>query len=531
MKLADAPDAVRTGLSLLLLAGLTAVAMATRPIAPIDETRYLSAAWEMWLRGDFLVPHLNGEPYDHKPPLMFWTFHAGWALSGVNDWWPRLVPALFSAGTVLLTVALGRRLWPQHPGLGGDAALVLTGALLWILFSTAVMFDVLLAFWVLAGAHGVLDAAEGRRRGFALLAAAIGLGVLTKGPVVLLHLLPLAVSAPWWNPGLRWGRWSGGVLLAVIGGAAIALAWAIPAGEAGGAAYREAIFWGQTAERMVDSFAHQRPFWWYLPLLPVMLFPWAVWPSLWRALARHVRGGPDRGTRLCLAWMLPVFIAFSSVSGKQPHYLIPLFPAFALLAARALRDRPAVGIAVPAALAGALGLALIALALRPHDGLHEDLLTSPPLWPGIALLVTALASAWAVRRTVPATLALAALSAALVATLLAALTPALGPRYDIRPMAKAIKQLQDEGGVVANAAKYHAQYQFAGRLERPLVELTGDATVPWLAANPRAWTVVYLRRAQEMRGVPARHAQVYRGGAVVLVDAPTALRLLDDRKD
>lgn len=513
-------------LGLLLLAALAAAALVARPLTPVDETRYVSAAWEMWLRGDFLVPYKNGAPYDHKPPFMFWMFHAGWALFGVNDWWPRLVLPLFSAGGLLLTVALGRRLWPQQPGLGGEAALVLMGTLLWILFSTAVMFDVMLAFWVLVGVHGILSAAEGRRRGFALLAVAIGLGVLTKGPVILLNLLPLAVLAPWWNPGLKWARWFGGVALAVLGGAAIALAWAIPAGEAGGEAYRNAIFWGQTADRMVESFAHRRPFWWYVPLLPLLLFPWFVWPSLWRALARHVRNGLDRGTRVCLAWMLPVFVAFSFISGKQPHYLVPLFPAFALLAVRVLRDRPATGIALPAALAAALGLALVGVAAGVFGDLHEDLVALPPLWPGLALLGVALGAGWAVRRGAPATLGLALLGAALVAALLGTVMHALGPRYDIKPMAAAIKQVQDEGKTVANAAKYHAQYQFLGRLEHPLVELTGNALAPWLAAHPDAWVVVYLRHPDEAQGVPARHAQVYRGGAVVLVDASTATSLL-----
>src|SRR4030065_891692 len=160
MILMQNPDSSGRGLlllSLLLLAALTAVALLTRPLIPIDETRYVSAAGEMWLRGDFLVPFKNGEPYSHKPPFMFWMFHAGWALFGVNDWWPRLVLPLFSAGTLLLTYSLARRLWPQHAGLGGQAALVLVSALLWIRFSTPVMFDVMLAVWVLLGMPVVLS--------------------------------------------------------------------------------------------------------------------------------------------------------------------------------------------------------------------------------------------------------------------------------------------------------------------------------------------------------------------------------------
>jgi len=213
------PDSTGRGLlllSLLLLAVLTAAAILTRPLIPIDETRYVSAAWEMWLRGDFLVPFKNGAPYSDKPPFLFWMFQAGWALFGVNDWWPRLVLPLFSAGGLLLTFGPARRLWPQRAGLGGQAALVLASASLWIVFSTSVMFDVMLAFWVLIGLHGVLAATDGKRGGFAVLGVAVGLGVLTKGPVILLNLLPVVALAPWWNPGLKWGRWFGGTLLAVL---------------------------------------------------------------------------------------------------------------------------------------------------------------------------------------------------------------------------------------------------------------------------------------------------------------------------
>ena len=529
MNLQQSPDSSGRGLlllSLLLLAALTAVALLTRPLTPIDETRYVGAAWEMWLRGDFLVPFKNGEPYSHKPPFMFWMFHAGWALFGVNDVWPRLVLPLFSAGALVLTFLLARRLWPQHAGLGGQAALILASALLWILFSTTVMFDVMLAFWVLVGMHGVLAASDGKRRGFVLLGVAIGMGVLTKGPVILLNLLPIAVLAPWWNPGLRWRRWFGGVLLAVLLGAAIALMWAIPAGMAGGEAYRNAIFWGQTADRMVESFAHRRPFWWYLPLLPLLLFPWSVWPELWKALARHRRAGLDRGTRFCLAWMLPVFIAFSFISGKQPHYLVPLFPAFALLTARVLADRSSSRVGLPALLAMALGVALVLAASGQIAALQDQVAALPPDWPGTLLVLLALAAWLGGRLGVSPVLNLALLGAATLALVQLAATRLIDPLYDIKPMAQAIRQVQDEGLPVANAAKYHAQYQFLGRLEAPLVELQGAELTRWLAVHPEAYVVIYLKDTQNLDAIAARHKQAYRGGAAVLVNAQAAARLL-----
>jgi 4-amino-4-deoxy-L-arabinose transferase-like glycosyltransferase len=513
-------------LSLLLLAVLAAVALLTRPLTPIDETRYVSAAWEMWLRGDFLVPFKNGEPYSHKPPFMFWMFQIGWALFGVNDWWPRLVSPLFSAGGLVLTFLLARRLWPRHGGIAGSSALVLMGSLWWIVFSTSAMFDVLLSFWVLLGMHGVLEAAEGRRRGFVMLGMAIGLGVLTKGPVILLNLLPVTVLAPWWNPGLKWSRWSAGVILSVLLGAAIALAWALPAGMAGGEAYRNAIFWGQTADRMVDSFAHRRPFWWYLPLLPVLLFPWLVWPGLWQAMAHHWRGGLDRGTRFCLAWILPVFIAFSFISGKQPHYLVPMFPAFALLAARVLADRSNSRVGLPALLLAALGAVLILAGAGQIAALQAQVAELPPLWPGALMVLLAWLAWMAGRRGFPPVLTLGILGAGTLALVQLAASRSIEPLYNIKPMAQAIKQVQEQGLPVANAAYYHAQYQFLGRLEKPLVQASGAELTHWLARHPEGYAVIYLKDRQKLDAIPARYKQLYRGGAAVLVDAQTAAKLL-----
>lgn len=512
--------------SLVLLAILAMVGITTRPLTPIDETRYVSAAWEMWLRGDFLVPFKNGQPYSHKPPFMFWMFQAGWTLFGVNEWWPRLIQPLFSAGALLLTYQLARRLWPQQAEIGGQAALVLVSALLWILFSTTLMFDVILAFWVLIGMHGVVSAASGKRLGFAMLGFAIGMGVLTKGPVILLNLLPVTVLAPWWRPGLQWGRWFIGVILAVLLGAVIALAWAVPAGIAGGEAYRNAIFWGQTADRMVDSFAHRRPFWWYLPLLPVLLFPWFVWPGLWKALAQQRRIGLDPGLRFCLAWMLPVFIAFCFISGKQPHYLVPLFPAFALLTARVLHDRHASGIGLPALLTAGLGGALLLASSGQIAAIAKQVEVLPPAWPGIVLVLLALGLYWAGRRGAAPVANLAVLGVATMALVQIAAMHTLGPLYDIKPMAQAIKRVQDEGRLVANAAAYHAQYQFLGRLKEPLVELRGGETPVWLAAHPDAYVVIYLKDTQTLPAIAARYKQAYRGGAVALVDARTAAGLL-----
>src|SRR5689334_12374659 len=78
------------------------------PPLPIDETRYLAVAWEMHTSGDFLVPHLNGELYSQKPPLLFWLINAGWLVTGVHAWTARAMTLLCSIASLFLLASLVR---------------------------------------------------------------------------------------------------------------------------------------------------------------------------------------------------------------------------------------------------------------------------------------------------------------------------------------------------------------------------------------------------------------------------------------
>ena len=98
----------------LFWAVLTGVSLTVRPLMPVDETRYASVAWEMWIRHDFLVPYLNGQTYSHKPPLLFWLMQLSWWLFGVNEFSMRLIAPLFSPAALLLTGRIARLLWPDR---------------------------------------------------------------------------------------------------------------------------------------------------------------------------------------------------------------------------------------------------------------------------------------------------------------------------------------------------------------------------------------------------------------------------------
>jgi len=511
----------------LSLAGLwlllVLISLFSRSYIPIDETRYVTVAWNMWLRGDYLVPWLNGAAYSHKPPLLFWLMNAGWAVFGVNDWWPRLVPSFFALASVFLTIRLARRLWPQEAQVAQIAPLILLGSALWAVFTTATMFDMMIASCTLLGMLGVVTAWQGEaRKGWLLAGIAFGLGLLAKGPTILLQILPVALLAPWWGRGQKmvWGRWYAGMLGAVLLGAFIALLWAIPAGLHGGDAYRKAIFWGQTAERMVNSFAHKRPLWWYLPLLPVMLFPWLLWLPVWRGLKR-LRIEGDMGVRFCVAWLLPVFVAFSFISGKQMHYLLPIFPAFALLAARGLPlTNPQRFDGLPAALAAiAIGAVLIWLPHYAQNHQMAQWILAIPAWAGAAVIVTGLVLAVMPSATLQTNVWHMTLfsACAVVLTVYVALIRTAGPAYDVRELGKRLKAYQDAGIPLAHADEYPGQYQFVGRMvDEPEIVMKWDLA-KWFKAHPDGKAVVYFDADKSLDGITPDYRQPYLNEQVVIL--------------
>lgn len=502
-----------------------------RPLWPVDETRYASVAWEMWLRGDFVVPYINGEPYSHKPPLLFWLIQLGWAVFGVNEWWPRLVGPLCALAAMPLTLKLGKLLWPEEREAVTNAVWVLSGTLLFAGFVTLLMFDLLLLDCALAGMIGILYLKEEKRaKGLLWLGAGIGLGVLAKGPVILLHVLPAAVAAPWWAPQLkgRLGRWYVDLLLGVLLGAAIALAWALPAAYLGGEAYRHAIFWGQTAGRVSESFAHRAPWWYYAPLLPLLLFPWFVWPRVWSGMKGIFQ---DSGSRFLAAWLVLTVIGFSLVSGKQAKYLVPFLPAFALLAGYALRKVSSPGrwweMLPPLAGFLAFPASLVWLRTRPDAMKLPEWVSAIPDWPIVVLALAApllmLFSRWKIQTQVRA-LAFATLAA--TAVLATGVIPAFAPYSDPAPAARHLAALQERKVPLAHLGKYHAQYNFVGRLRAPIEILGHEELAAWVRKNPGG-QVLTVERTRAADGGPEKQweyrgawLQLWRGEALLVAKGP-----------
>jgi 4-amino-4-deoxy-L-arabinose transferase-like glycosyltransferase len=509
------------------------------PPLPIDETRYLAVAWEMRSTGEFLVPHLNGALYSQKPPLLFWLINAGWLATGVHAWTARAMTLACSLASLALVARLTRRVTGSQAAARMSAVLLL-GMLYFATFANAIMFDVLLATCALIALHGLVDLAEDRRRGIVLTGLGIGLGILAKGPVMLLDVGFAAVLAPWWNRGIARGsaRYFGSLLAAVALGAAIALAWAVPAAIHGGPEYSHAIFLSQTFDRIqgVKTGTHAQPFWWYVVWLPVMLLPWPlVLRGRFEAMRALVR---ERGARLALAWVLPTVVAFSLIGGKQAHYLLPLLPGVALLFAIAL-DRGGfvvrVGLASIVLVAAGLVLAFLPsyAATRPDLALVSD---TSPVWGalvaaiGVALLVFS--------KRIRGALWPALAMVAVVLLFKLALIQGPGVRYDVRQIAEEVHAAQERGRPIAHLGWHHGVYEFAGRLTKPLPALTLAELPAWVAEHPDGLVISFYRRFR-FRAEPI-YTQPFRGVEVSIWNAkealasgvdPNASHARDDRDD
>lgn len=519
----------------LLAAGvwlvLVAVALLTRPPLPVDETRYLAVAWEMHVSGNYLVPHLNGAPYSHKPPLLFWIINLGWAVFGTAEWWARLAAPLFTLGCLVLVQRLAARLWPERAQVAALAPVVLIGNAFWATIGTMALFDMLVAFFTLAALIGVVAAERrGGWLGWLIAGAALGLGILAKGPVALVYILPAPLAAPLWATPRRphaWLGWYAGLIGAVALGAAIALAWALPAARAGGEAYGNAILWHQTAGRISDSFAHERAWWFYLAVLAGGLLPWAAWPPLWRAMRRGRALFGDAGSRFCLTWLLLAGIALSFISGKQPHYLAPLLPAAALLVAAFLsadgggpRRRDGLGPAILFAIPAVALVVLLALGQLPATVALPDWVYEINPLAGLALILAAIVAAVLPAADVGRRAARLAIAAALfVVAVHVTVQPHLARAFDVTPAARAIAALQRQGVAVAVVGKYHGQFHFPGRLERPVDAVWEHQAGAWAAAHPGGRLVAYQKPPAD--NARAEVLQAYRNGALTLWDAAT----------
>src|SRR5262249_9773502 len=287
--------------------------------------------------------HLDGEPYTQKPPLYFWlAAAAGVPRARVDEWAARLPSAVAGVLAVAATATLGAQLFGGATGTLG-AALLLT-PFAFAFAARSAPLGVLLALFVTVAlaAFGRADRAPcASRRDLVALHGALGLAVLTKGPVG--WVVPVLAMAAF----LAWERRLGALRRAFpIWGFALAfgpaLLWLAAAAWLAPSGWLDAAVTENLLGRFVAGTSHGRPLYYEIEKLPGHLLPWTPLLGLvvWTAPG-GLRSDPDRrrAWRFCLAWAVTTLVFFSLSASKRPRYVMTSFPAYSLLMADAVRAR------------------------------------------------------------------------------------------------------------------------------------------------------------------------------------------------
>ncbi|MEZ6140177.1 MAG: glycosyltransferase family 39 protein [Zavarzinella sp.] len=318
---------------LVILPGLLLYPTISYYLLEPDEGRYAQIPREMVLTGDWVVPHLQGEPYLDKPPLFYWLVAISYHIFGVSEAAARLIPAIAVHLTILCIYLIGRRSLGERAALWG--ALLLTVIPGFTGVARLLVLDGLLTFFVTLGLLSIYESIrtpQFRRFWWYLGATAVGAGILTKGPIPLLLILPVVIAYRWIS-----GNATSIPRKHLLGAAAILCIINFPwyfAIYLREPVFLRYFFWEHNILRFIKPFDHLEPVWFYLPIVvgsvaTVVLFPLIYFRQwIFRAVDETPYRTKEHGFFL-MAGLWCIF--FFSMSGcKLPTYILPAFPPLML---------------------------------------------------------------------------------------------------------------------------------------------------------------------------------------------------------
>lgn len=305
------------------------------PFLEPDEGRYAEIPREMLESGDFITPFLNYVKYFEKPPLIYWLNAFSMKLFGQNEFAARLPSALCGVLTILFVYHLGRTLFGRRQGM--VAALILGSSAGFMIQNRMILTDIPLTF-CLTAALGcfILAARDGERRAglyyhlfyvfSALAVLAKGLiGMVLPGGVIFFHIL---LTRRWRL--LREMRLPTGLFLFFLVGAPWFVLVSLKNPE-----FARFFFIHEHFERFLTK-VHGRyqPLWFFIPILLVGMLPWsALIPSSFRGVWKDRRNSGGESRLYLAIWFILIFLFFSKSNSKLIPYILPVYPAAALLIA------------------------------------------------------------------------------------------------------------------------------------------------------------------------------------------------------
>ena len=328
---------------LLLFLLVWCIGLESRRLIRPDEGRYAEIPREMVASGDWVTPTLNGLKYFEKPPLQYWATAAAYEAFGLDEWTARLWPAITGLFGIAIVFVAGRALYGFETGIA--AAAILGSSLWYFAIGHIATLDMgLTCFMTLTlGAFLLAERPDAGppERFAAMMVAWVGmaLAVLSKGLIGI--VLPggvLFFYALWQRDWRIFDRVHVGYGLVVF--MLIAAPWFILV-SLRNPEFAPFFFFHEHLDRF-SSTAHRRegaPWYFVLPLL-AGFSPWTLlFASRLRLIAKEIRT-PRRfhPERLLVVWSVVIFVFFSVSGSKLPSYILPVFPALALLMAPTIRE-------------------------------------------------------------------------------------------------------------------------------------------------------------------------------------------------
>ena len=332
-------ETTKSWISIALIWVLLLILASIRPLALPDEGRYGDIGRWMFLSGDWMTPRLNGIPFLHKPPLIYWLQASLFNLAGVHVWIARLVTA-FHALLMLIGVYAGLR-YVKGEFLARRGVLILGTSLGFLIGGQFINHDFAVATWITI-AIGLFSIALRSEKTNLLLARlgflACAIGFLSKG--LLGILLPLGVIVVWLiltnqSRKLISFPWVSGLLIFI----SISLPWMAKM-QMQFPEFFDYFIVRQHFSRFIGAqFNGQQPWWFYLPVICIFVFPWISF-LVWDLVDRFQNRFPVKNASqsrsdpfkvLPWIWLLVVLLFFSIPKSKLMGYILPVIPPVTII--------------------------------------------------------------------------------------------------------------------------------------------------------------------------------------------------------
>lgn len=459
-----------------------------------DESLLLTTAWDASLSGNTLLLNPDARTGMQTAPLFIWLVQFGWGLFGFVEWLPHILAAVFGLLSLSVLSIMARRMWPLEAEVALYAPLLMLGCFVWAIDLTIISNHMVHLFFVCLSMYTLLLMREQVRLAWLLFGLFASIAAMTGGLVSFAYTLPVALLGPvWLAREVTSGYWYKRLSLSVLVILVFCGIWLAPVFTKLGMTDFILFLKNSVAPAAMVIAAAEKPGWWYVLLLPLMLFPWTLWPLVWSRFAGLRKFRDHGGVGFLFTWLFSTVFILSFFEVKQPHLLIPVLPAIALFTSYLLlrqdfcaskdHESPFSSMGFPIILLGG-GLAILP-NISKIEVLPDFLWSFSPLV-GIGVSVVGITLAWMpVRKMKQQVTNIAIFSLMSSVFIIMWAWWQFGQSYQVEKITSVLASADANGESIAHLGNYHGQYGYSGRLLHTVKQVDDKNLVDWIAKHPK----------------------------------------------